>query len=312
MSQTFSISINQLSRADWDKALSNIAAPYQQDWAYGDVMVRAGSKVKRVALHDPTGAVCGLAQVILRRIGFVATFALSSYGPVWTKPLSEAEKVLALRTLRRSFKLRWPRLVALSLDEDLTPKGFRKIMTGDATIRIDLTSDDDVMRASLDGKWRNRLVAAEKSKLKFTSSGAKPGQYQWILDEETKQRRSRGYRGLPASLTTVWQEEKARAKGVDKRAGVLVYRADLGKDPAAAMLFLTHGKMATYYIGWSDDEGRKLGAHNLILWNAMLAMKAKGIEQLDLGGVNTGSGAGIARFKLGTGGALIERSGTWV
>ena len=92
----------------------------------------------------------------------------------------------------------------------------------------------------------------------------------------------------------------------------MVFRADLGRDQAAAMLFLTHGAMATYHIGWSSDEGRKLGAHNLILWNAMLALKAKGITSLDLGGVNTGSGAGIARFKLGTGGELLKRSGTFV
>lgn len=312
MSKTWTLSTDTLDRKTWDGLLAETPAPYQQDWAYGDAMVRGGAKVARVALYDPTGDVCGLAQIILRPFAMIARFALTTYGPVWVKPMSPPEKEIALRTFKRHFQLRWPRLIAITPDEDITPRGFKRIMTGDATIRIDLTQDEETLRKALDGKWRNRLVAAEKSALKFTSSGARPGQYQWLLDEEIKQRKKKGYRGLPVGLTTAWQEEKAKAKGADKRAGLLVYRADLKKDAAGAMLFLTHGKMATYHIGWSSDEGRKLGAHNLILWNAMLALKEKGIEVLDLGGVNTGSGAGIARFKLGTGGVLHQRSGVFV
>ena len=78
------------------------------------------------------------------------------------------------------------------------------------------------------------------------------------------------------------------------------------------MLFITHGAMATYHIGWNLPEGRKLGAHNLILWNAMLALKEKGYRAIDLGGVNTQSGAGIARFKLGVNGDVLQRPGAYV
>ena len=312
MSQTWTVTKNEMSRTEWDRLLARVPAAYQQDWAYGAALMRTGVRVWRLALIDPTGDVCALAQFILRPFALVATFALSSYGPVWVKPMSDGEKQIALKAFRREMKLRWPRLVAFTLDEGLSPHGFNRVMTGDATIRIDLTQDEESLRKALDGKWRNRLVAAEKSDLKFTSSAAKPGQYQWLLDEELKQRRKKRYRGLPVALTSIWQDEKAKSKTSDKRAGVLVYRADFGKEPAGAMLFLTHGAMATYFIGWSSDEGRKLGAHNLILWNAMMALKEKGVQTLDLGGVNTGSGAGIARFKLGTGGALIERSGVWV
>lgn len=312
MSKTWTLSFDALDRKTWDGLLAGVPAAYQQDWAYGDAMVRAGAKVKRIALHDPCGDICGLAQFILRPFAIVARFALCTYGPVWVKPMTEPEKEIALRTLKREFHLRWPRLIAVTPDEPTNMRGFNRIMTGDATVRIDLTPDEAALRKSLDGKWRNRLVAAEKSDLKFTSSGAKPGQYQWLLDEEHKQRRKKGYRGLPVGLTIAWQEEKVKAKGEDKRAGILVYRADLKKEPAGAMLFLVHGQMASYHIGWSSDEGRALSAHNLILWNAMLALKEKGVTTLDLGGVNTGSGAGIARFKLGTNGHLIQRPGVYV
>lgn len=275
------------------------------------MMCRASDGM-RVALHDPTGNICGLAQFIVRPFALIAKFALCTYGPVWVKPLSEPEKQAALGVLRREMELRWPRLITLTPDAPIELRKFNRVMTGDATVRIVLTQDEDTLRAALDGKWRNRLVAAEKSDLKFTSAGQKPGQYQWLLDEERKQRNKKGYHGLPPELVELWQDDKARAKGADKRAGLRIFRADLRKDAAGAMMFLTHGAMATYHIGWSSDDGRKAGAHNLILWNAMLALKAEGYSVLDLGGVNTASGAGIARFKLGTGGEIVRRPGSFV
>lgn len=312
MSRTFDIQQNTLTRAQWDKALADCAAPYQQDWAYGEVMAAQGAKVSRFTVTAPSGELCGLVQLLIRPFALVAQFAVCSYGPVWLTDLADEEKQLALKALRRAIRLRWPRLVVFTLDDDLVPRGFSKLMTGDATIRIDLTQDEAALRAGLDGKWRNRLVAAEKSDLSFTASGLKAGQYQWLIEKEKAQRQSKGYRGLPPEMTALWQAEKQKSAGADRKAGLKIWRADAGRDAAAAMLFLTHGQMATYHIGWSSEEGRKSGAHNLILWRAMLELKEQGMTTLDLGGVNTGSGAGIARFKLGTGGRLIRRSGSWV
>jgi len=78
------------------------------------------------------------------------------------------------------------------------------------------------------------------------------------------------------------------------------------------MLFLIHGRRATYHVGWTSEAGRDNAAHNLILWTAMKELKARGVATLDLGGVNTQSGAGIARFKLETGGAVLRRAGAYV
>ncbi|MAI88886.1 GNAT family N-acetyltransferase [Ponticaulis sp.] len=312
MSQHWTISVDDVPRQRWDAALNAVPAAYQQDWSYGEAMRRIGADVMRVALHDPTGNICGLAQFIVRPFALIAKFALCTYGPVWVKPLSEPEQQAALGVLRREMKLRWPRLITLTPDAPIELKKYNRVMTGDATVRLDLTQDEETLRAALDGKWRNRLVAAEKSNLKFTSAGQKAGQYQWLLEEERKQRTKKGYHGLPPALVELWQDDKARAKGADKRAGLRIFRADFGKDAAGAMMFLTHGAMTTYHIGWSSDDGRKAGAHNLILWNAMLALKAEGYSVLDLGGVNTASGAGIARFKLGTGGEIVRRPGSFV
>ena len=78
------------------------------------------------------------------------------------------------------------------------------------------------------------------------------------------------------------------------------------------MLFLLHGVAATYEIGWSGERGREMHAHNLLLWQAIGELQARGVRRLDLGGVNTGRSAGLARFKLGTGGEVLTLAGSYL
>ena len=58
---------------------------------------------------------------------------------------------------------------------------------------------------------------------------------------------------------------------------------------------------ASYHVGWSGPEGRAANAHPLLLWSAMQALAAEGINRLDLGDVNTEDAPGLARFKIGAG-----------
>jgi lipid II:glycine glycyltransferase (peptidoglycan interpeptide bridge formation enzyme) len=78
------------------------------------------------------------------------------------------------------------------------------------------------------------------------------------------------------------------------------------------MMFLLHGASATYHIGWTTEAGRDAYAHNLILWKAIEELKARGIQQLDLGSVNTIRSAGVARFKLRTGGSVLTLAGSYL
>jgi lipid II:glycine glycyltransferase (peptidoglycan interpeptide bridge formation enzyme) len=77
------------------------------------------------------------------------------------------------------------------------------------------------------------------------------------------------------------------------------------------MLFLIHGRVASYHMGWADEQGRQLSAHNALLWESVTHLQGLGIEVLDLGGVNTHDLPGISRFKLGTGGQAITLAGTY-
>ena len=69
---------------------------------------------------------------------------------------------------------------------------------------------------------------------------------------------------------------------------------------------------ATYYIAWSGEKARAVHANNLLLWQAILGLKAEGVEWLDLGGIDGLTMPGVARFKLGLGGEMYTLAGTFL
>jgi hypothetical protein len=296
--------------AQWDESHARVGAALQQDWAYGACMQLIGVPVWRArVLRD--GEPIALAQFIGRRLGPLATLALCSRGPVWLQDLSAADKALAYRALRQSLPLQRPRFAFFSPDEpwqsEVGLPRWRRVITGYATVMLDLTPSLEELRAKLEGRWRNRLVAAESADLVVHKVGTNPGQYRWLLEQENQQREQRGFQGLPLAFMDHYiQSRKSPARTV------LTLRADQGRERVAAMMFLLHGSVATYQVGWSDATGRELNAHNLLLWQAIEALKQRGIRQLDLGGVNTARSAGIARFKLGTGGQPVILAGTYL
>ncbi|MGD2131413.1 MAG: GNAT family N-acetyltransferase [Maricaulaceae bacterium] len=308
------VSWNDADRKTWDAAHASAAAALQQDWCYGEALGALDAKVIRASIWDGSERI-GLAQVICRRIGFVFTLGLSSRGPVWLAPLAPERKALAYRALKRAFPAPQPRALIVSPDEtssegpraaDLGLGALARVMTGYSTVIVDLERDLDDLRARLEGKWRNRLAAAERAGLAIARGGVKPRQYAWLLEKESGQRAVRGYRALPTGFV----EAYAEAKGA--KDALLVLRAGEDRDPIAGMMFLIHGEAASYHIGWSSDEGRKAGAHNVLLWRGVEMLRERGVRRLDLGGVNTQSGAGLARFKIGVGGEVVTYAGSYV
>ena len=293
-----------ISREDWDRALGIVPASLQQDWSYGEALKSDGASVLRTGVDDGDGTIA-LAQFTTRKIGGLVNVALCSRGPVWLRDVSQDQRRNVHRLFKRELGLGWPRVTLQTPDETEPLQSAHRVVSGYSTVMLDLGQSLDQLRAGFDGKWRNRLVAAEKSDLKVQQNGTKPAQYLWLLDTEEGQRKARGYTATPATLVPEFVKAKA------DRDTLLILRADLGKQKSAAMLFLIHGCAATYHIGWNSDEGRKLGAHNLLLWRAIEVLRERGVTRLDLGGVETVKSAGLARFKLGTGGEVVTYSGTY-
>ena len=294
---------NRTSRTVWDRLVKGAAL--QQDWAYGAACEALGSTVLRAEIRD-RGDRIGAVQLIHRPILRLLNGAVATRGPVWQADVPAHTMGSAVRALANSLPLPgWRGLLLtpdLTCDAALRKSGFQRVMTPYATVMLDLTQDQSILRNRMHQKWRNRLVSAEQAGIVITRTDARPEHYLWLLEAEAEQQRRNRYRALPPALVPAWQ-----ASGGQLR----VYTANHQDRIVAAMLFLLHGNSATYHIGFSNEDGRRLSAHNLLMWNAMRRLPKAGISTLDLGGLNTHDAPGIARFKLGTGGQVKTLCGTW-
>lgn len=300
---------NHISQADWDAAAADAGAALQQDWGFGDGLAAIGAVVLRAELRDGARRVA-LAQITARHLGGVFWSAVCTRGPVWVDAPDAETRAAAYRALIQSLPLKRPRAVLFQPNE---PAGLgvrearlRRVMTGYSTARIDLTRSLDTLRAGLKKKWRNRLNAAEKSDLRIAASTGARAKIGWLLEKEDAQRAARRYQAHPTKLVA----EIQRARGA--APAVTLLRADCGRHPVAGMLFLRHGRGATYHIGWSSPEGKELGAHNRLMWAAIERLKAEGATEIDMGGIDTERGAGLARFKLGAGAEPMTLCGAYV
>jgi lipid II:glycine glycyltransferase (peptidoglycan interpeptide bridge formation enzyme) len=296
--------------ATWDAAHSAASAALQQDWAYGSSLMMLGVPVLRAKIYQDQEPVAQ-AQFIMRKWGGLASIALCTRGPVWLKPLSSIEEARVYAALKKSLPLSGIRFMAVTPEK---PEGqvhglkpIRRIMSGMSTVMLDLTPSIEQLRAQLDGRWRNRLVAGEASEMTVHRVGTNVGQYRWLMDAEIQQRKDKKLEGLPVEFFDHYVHSRKQPS-----LNILTLRADLGRDRIAAMMFLIHGTAATYEVGWTSDKGREIHAHNLILWKSIEELKSRGIRMLDLGGVNTTRSAGIARFKIGTGGKVLTLAGSYI
>ena len=299
-----------IDAATWDTYHARTSAALQQDWAYGACMKTLGVHVLRAWVSRDSAPVA-LAQFIVRYFaGQLASMALCSLGPVWLAPVTAKEKERIYQTLKKTIPLNKLRIVLFTPAEeagaDLGLSPWRKVMTGQSSVMLDITKSLPDLRTGLDKRWRHRLGGAENSDLTIHRVGTNPGQYRWLLDADMQQREQRGLSGLPLQFFDLYSQSRQQPS-----KNMLTIRADIGRDRVAGMLFLIHGDAATYQVGWTSDVGRDQHAHNLILWHGIQELQARGVRVLDLGGVNTIRSAGIARFKMSTGGKVVTYAGSY-
>lgn len=189
---------------------------------------------------------------------------------------------------------RWPGVTVATPEEGVAGFGLVPLVT---PITHALWSLEGDLRAGLAGKWRNRLVAAERAGVRVRPGGR--ACLEALLAEEGKQRRQRGYRALPEGFARALPEGALRLWEWRKAA-----------DFAAGMCLVVHGRSATYHLGWASDAARAAGVHGVMLMRAAEALAAEGVRWLDLGSVDTEAAPGLARFKLGTGAGLRRLGAT--
>ncbi len=291
------------SAATWQALLAAAdRSSLQQSWAYGAAVAAAGHGVHRLGRQE-AGSLTALVQLLRRPLACGLGFGLVLRGPVWLAgrpdPRQEERLLCQLLPWIGRQALLWQPDDADAADRRA---GARRVWTGASTVLLDLDRPPGALRAALDGKWRNRLVRAEAAPLTLRRCRQGPS-LDWLLGETERQRQARGYAGPAPAFT----KALAAASGPD----ALCLTAEHGGNPVAGMLFLRHGRTATWQVGATTAAGRRLGAHHRLLWAGIAALAEAGCTTLDLGLVDTVTSPGIARFKLGTGAAPLTLAGSY-
>lgn len=257
--------------------------------------------MRHFALRDGRDLIGG-AQIGVRRWPGWGDFAVLGRGPLWADILDDANRRAALHALLARLRgehrgvMAAPDLIGGA--DPLEGGPWLPAVTPISLAELSLDATPKELRARLAGKWRNRLRRAENAGLRIDHGPWRPEVAHWLLKAEALQRQRRGYRGEEDGYTLGWAE--AGGKGSTR-----LFTARASGRVVAAMLFLLHAPGATYHIGWSDPAGRAMGAHTLLLWEAMLWLSRAGYTALDLDVIDTEAAPGLARFKLGTGARVV-------
>jgi lipid II:glycine glycyltransferase (peptidoglycan interpeptide bridge formation enzyme) len=300
-----------LPQAEWEEFHSVHHGALQQAWLYGEALDSLGVCVHRAMVWED-GRLLAVAQFMCKRLLGYLSVASCTRGPVWLPDVAPEQRATIYKRLRQSLPVPWLKVVLFSPDrsaDQVDPaetQGLSHVMTGYSTVLLDLKQSLPALKAGLEGKWRNRLnkaLSTEKIRWHVQPSLKR---CEWLLGQEMDQREAKKFHGLPTNFVQAYI-----AAAQDPQQAFVVAYAERGKNTVAGMLFLIHGRVASYHMGWADEEGRQLSAHNALLWESMANLQNLGNEVLDLGGVNTHDLPGISRFKLGTGGRAITLAGTY-
>lgn len=301
------------ARETWE-ALTHQAgkSSLEQAWAYGSAIEsEQGLRAER-GLISQDGEPLALVQAFCRDPLFTR-IARVLRGPIWLIDPREDPRVLEVcETIARQFCRRrfgdflfWlpelpdnPKSAAM-----LRAQSLRPVVTGYSSIWLDLRPPLEALRAGLHGKWRNALHQAEKADFDVKES-THPRHLNESLQQYDRFRREKRFVGPEGDFIAAVADHD--------RKTVITLTARLSDEQVAGIILARHGRAATYLASWTGDAGRAGQAHNLLLWRGIETLKASGIEWLDLGGVNTESQHGIARFKLGLGGEVFTLAGTYL
>lgn len=161
-------------------------------------------------------------------------------------------------------------------------------------------TDPATMLAGMKQKCRYNLKIAQKKKVQIFSDTDPDTFYQTLVStSERQQIRLHPKRYYQTMLETLQAHQMVK-----------VYRAEYDQHVVAVAMVVYYDGIATYVHGGSDYEHRAVMAPYLLHWQAMQDALAAGCHSYDWFGISD-KWPGVTRFKLGFGGDVLTRPGTF-
>ncbi|WP_175407844.1 peptidoglycan bridge formation glycyltransferase FemA/FemB family protein [Streptomyces sp. TRM64462] len=171
------------------------------------------------------------------------------------------------------------------------------------------TPDD--LWAGLNQEWRRNVRRAEKSGVDVVVGGAADLPEFYRLLEITEERD-----GFRLGRSLAYYERQYAALNAEEPGRMKLYLARHGGETLAAHTMVRVGRRVWYQTGASANHRREVRPSNLLQWRMLLDAQALGADVYDMRGVPStldpdDRAHGLLRWKLGTGGEVVETLGEW-
>lgn len=162
---------------------------------------------------------------------------------------------------------------------------------------LDISLDEQILFENLLPKWRNLLrkgieLHKESYKILNSSDDIEIFINQYLSFAKTKNFKTKNYQYFQSLLIN--------------NPSVFILAKNFNNDLSCpfdgAVVVVINGNTSTYYLGFSNNSGRKSNINYYLLWEAILFSKKSGCLYFDLGGVTINTPNGIKHFKNGLNG----------
>lgn len=317
------VEVDRATPAEWSQMLDLFDdANIYQTFAYGEV--RWGGKNLSHLVLKQDGDVLALAQLrVLRPTPFKFGIAYLRWGPlcerrgrpmdpeVLTKMAHALEEEYVRK--RRLFLRILPNAFAGSLRAEALESAFNRFdreprTPGNAqrTFLLDLAPTLELLRSSLDKKWRNQLTRSEKNNLEVTAGNGWDEYRRFgLIYDQMRKRKS-------FESTLDFTEFGRIQEHLTQRHRMQVLICEQKGIPVAGLVASAMGDSGIYLLGATGDEGLNSKGAYLLQWSLVKWLKENGVRWYDLGGIDPEGNPGVYHFKRGLSGVDVCRTNPFV
>ena len=297
---------------EWDKSQAARGAYFLQSSSWGDFQKSAGHPPHYLAEE-------GWSCLLVERKTPLGRYLFAPYGPTLDSEKDLPAALHALKAYARQMRFDWLIIEPMgppseSLIDNLLKLGARKSSHGrepEYTRIVSLAGSAGEILASISQSTRSLIRKNRREDFLSFQTSNNPKDIDIFIEMLKTVTHRNSVHFFP-------DEYFRKQAEVLMPAGMLAMEMALqnGK-PVASALFHDYGKMSAYTFGASLPEARQTSASALLLYQAMLNAKKRGMEKMDLFGIAPEGAppnhpwAGFTSFKQKFGGEVIQFAGAW-
>ena len=290
---------NKVSQLEWNELIKKtINSNLLQLWSYGEAKSKSEGWIVNRVVYFFNDKVIAYTQILEKNFLNIIKIYRINRGPIFITE-NEELKYSIIKNIMSLSNILNRVFVSASIELKITPSNLSFINSlnpmlmgtkGYTSIWINLNDSIEEIRNKLDSKWRNMLVKSEKQDIQIESSSSIES-ISWLSEIHEKNMIKKGFNGISKKMLQSISNEN------DLENPLIVYRALIKNDVIGSICIINHGKYATYLVGWTSNEGRKLNTNYLLLWEAIKDLKRANKLGFDLGGIDYELTPSITSFK---------------